>query len=75
MSIFPPRSFWPPTAPGGQVGRNHRCRPGQEHGSELHVVHVGESPLIYHPERHAYRAQYEKHEKESQQLLEAEWSG
>ena len=41
-------------------------------GSELHVVHVGESPLIYHPERHAYRAEYEKHEKESQQLLEAQ---
>ena len=41
-------------------------------GSELHVVQVGESPLIYHPERHAYRAEYEKHEKGSQQLLEAE---
>jgi hypothetical protein len=22
--------------------------------SELHVVHVGEVPLVYHPERHAY---------------------
>jgi nucleotide-binding universal stress UspA family protein len=41
-------------------------------GSELHVVHVGESPLVYHPERHAYRAEYEKHERESQQLLEAQ---
>jgi nucleotide-binding universal stress UspA family protein len=41
-------------------------------GSELHVVHVGEMPLVYHPERHAYRAQYEEHEKEAQQLLEAE---
>ncbi len=29
-------------------------------------------PLVYHPERHAYRAQYEEHEKEAQQLLEAE---
>jgi nucleotide-binding universal stress UspA family protein len=38
----------------------------------LHVVHVGEMPLVYHPERHAYRAQYEEHEKEAQQLLEAE---
>src|SRR3712207_5928064 len=41
-------------------------------GSELHVVHVGEMPLVYHPERHAYRAEYEGHEKEAQQLLEAE---
>jgi nucleotide-binding universal stress UspA family protein len=40
--------------------------------SELHVVHVGELPLIYHPERHAYRAGYEEHEKEAQQLLEAQ---
>src|SRR5688500_2079488 len=40
--------------------------------SELHVVHVGESPLVYHPERHAYRAGYEEHEKEAQQLLEAQ---
>jgi nucleotide-binding universal stress UspA family protein len=41
-------------------------------GSELHVVHVGEIPLVYHPERHAYHAEYEEHEKEAQQLLEAE---
>ncbi len=41
-------------------------------GSELHVVYVGEFPLVYHPERHAYRAQYEEDEKEAQQLLEAQ---
>src|SRR3712207_6632749 len=41
-------------------------------GSELHVVHVGQMPLVYHPERHAYRAEYEEHEKEAQQLLEAQ---
>jgi nucleotide-binding universal stress UspA family protein len=40
--------------------------------SELHVVHVGEMPLVYHPERHAYQAEYEEHEKESQQLLESQ---
>jgi nucleotide-binding universal stress UspA family protein len=40
--------------------------------SELHVVHVGEVPLVYHPERHAYQAEYEEHEKESQQLLESQ---
>jgi nucleotide-binding universal stress UspA family protein len=40
--------------------------------SELHGVHVGEMPLVYHPERHAYRAGYEEHEKEAHQLLEAQ---
>ena len=40
--------------------------------SELHVVHVGELPLVYHPERHAYRAEYQEHEKEAQQLLAAQ---
>ena len=40
--------------------------------SELHVLHVGELPLVYHPERHAYRTQYEEQEKEAQQILEAE---
>ena len=40
--------------------------------SELHVVHVGEVPLVYHPERHAYQAVHEEHEKESQQLLESQ---
>jgi nucleotide-binding universal stress UspA family protein len=40
--------------------------------SELHVLHVGEVPLVYHPERHAYQAEYEEHEKEAQQLLEAQ---
>jgi nucleotide-binding universal stress UspA family protein len=40
--------------------------------SELHVVHVGEIPFVYHPERHGYRVEYEEHEKEAQQLLEAQ---
>jgi nucleotide-binding universal stress UspA family protein len=40
--------------------------------SELHVVHVGEMPLVYHPERHGYSAEYEEHEKEAKQLLEAQ---
>src|SRR5215212_3294870 len=34
--------------------------------SELHVVHVGEVPLVYHPERHAYRTLYAEHELEAQ---------
>jgi nucleotide-binding universal stress UspA family protein len=41
-------------------------------GSELHVVHVGEMPLVYHPERHGYRAEYGEHQKEAQRLLEAQ---
>jgi nucleotide-binding universal stress UspA family protein len=41
-------------------------------GSELHVVHVGELPFVYHPERHAYSAVHEDHEKESQHLLETQ---
>src|SRR5215211_1008140 len=40
--------------------------------SELHVVHVGEISLVYHPERHGYHAEYEEHEKEAKQLLEAQ---
>jgi nucleotide-binding universal stress UspA family protein len=44
-------------------------------GSELHVVHVGEVTLVYHPERHGYGAEYEEHEREARQLLEeqVEW--
>lgn len=41
-------------------------------GSELHVVHVGETPVVYHPERHAYTAQYEEHEEEARRLLEGQ---
>jgi nucleotide-binding universal stress UspA family protein len=41
-------------------------------GSELHVIHVGEVPLVYHPERHGYGAEYEEQEREARQLLEAQ---
>jgi nucleotide-binding universal stress UspA family protein len=41
-------------------------------GSELHLIHVGEMPLLYHPERHGYGAEYEEREKEARQLLEAQ---
>jgi nucleotide-binding universal stress UspA family protein len=40
--------------------------------SGLHLIHVGEMPVVYHPERHGYRAEYEEHEREAQQLLEAQ---
>jgi nucleotide-binding universal stress UspA family protein len=41
-------------------------------GSELHVAHVGEVPLVYHPERHGYHTEYEEHERAARQLLEAQ---
>jgi nucleotide-binding universal stress UspA family protein len=41
-------------------------------GSDLHVVHVGELPLVYHPERYGYRAGYEEHEREARRLLEGQ---
>jgi nucleotide-binding universal stress UspA family protein len=44
-------------------------------GSELHVVHIGEVPLVYHPERHGYRIQYERDEKEARELLESQVAG
>src|SRR3712207_2498096 len=44
-------------------------------GSELHVVHVGEVPLVYHPERHGYRIQSEREEKEARRLLETQVEG
>jgi nucleotide-binding universal stress UspA family protein len=44
-------------------------------GSELHVVHIGEVPLVYHPERHGYRIQYERDEKEARELLETQVAG
>ena len=73
MSIFPTRIL---VATDGsreaQLALTTAADLAKSTDSELHVVHVGELPLIYHPERHAYRAGYEEHEKESQQLLEAQ---
>jgi nucleotide-binding universal stress UspA family protein len=41
--------------------------------SELHVIHVGEVPLVLHPERHGgYHVEYEKTESQARQLLEAQ---
>jgi nucleotide-binding universal stress UspA family protein len=41
--------------------------------SELHVIHVGEVPFVYHPERHGgYHVEYEKAESQARQLLEAQ---
>jgi nucleotide-binding universal stress UspA family protein len=41
--------------------------------SELHIIHVGEVPLVYHPERHGgYHTEYEKAETQARQLLDAQ---
>jgi nucleotide-binding universal stress UspA family protein len=40
--------------------------------SELHIIHVGELALLYHPERHGYHAEYEEHETQARNLLEAQ---
>jgi nucleotide-binding universal stress UspA family protein len=73
MSIFPTRIL---VATDGsreaQLALTTAADLAKSTDSELHVVHVGELPLIYHPERHAYRVGYEEHEKESQQLLESQ---
>ena len=41
--------------------------------SELHIIHVGEVPLVYHPERHGgYHVEYERAETQARELLEAQ---
>jgi nucleotide-binding universal stress UspA family protein len=73
MSIFPTRIL---VATDGsreaQLALTTAADLAKSTDSELHVLHVGELPLVYHPERHAYRAEYEEHEREAQQILEAE---
>jgi len=73
MSIFPTRIL---VATDGsreaQLALTTAADLAKSTDSELHVLHVGELPLVYHPERHVYRAEYEEHEREAQQILEAE---
>jgi nucleotide-binding universal stress UspA family protein len=41
--------------------------------SELHIIHVGEVPLVYHPERHGgYHIDYEEAESRSRRVLESQ---
>jgi nucleotide-binding universal stress UspA family protein len=41
--------------------------------SELHIIHVGVVPLVYHPERHGgYHINYEKAESQARELPEAQ---
>ena len=73
MSIFPTRIL---VATDGsreaQLALTTAADLAKSTDSELHVLHVGELPLVYHPERHAYRTLYEEHEREAQHNLEAE---
>ena len=73
MSIFPTRIL---VATDGsreaQLALTTAADLANSTDSELHVLHVGELPLVYHPERHAYRTQYEEQEREAQQILEAQ---
>jgi nucleotide-binding universal stress UspA family protein len=41
-------------------------------GSELHVVHVGFVPAMYHPEMQGYRSRFEAVRQETQQILDEE---
>ena len=73
MSIFPTRIL---LATDGsreaQLAATTAADLAKSTGSELHLIHVGEVPVVYHPERHGYRAEYEEHEREARQLLEAQ---
>jgi nucleotide-binding universal stress UspA family protein len=73
MSIFPTTIVLATDASGeARLAATTAADLARSTGSELHVVHVGEIPLVYHPERHAYRAEYEEHEREARELLEGE---
>jgi nucleotide-binding universal stress UspA family protein len=73
MSIFPTRILLATDgSEEAQLAATTAADLAKSTNSELHVVHVGQGPLVYHPERHGYRAEYERHEKDAQQLLEAE---
>jgi nucleotide-binding universal stress UspA family protein len=67
MSIFPTTILLATDgSKEAQLAASTAANLAKSTGSELHVVHVGEMPLVYHPERHAYRAEYEEHELEAE---------
>ena len=73
MSIFPTRILVPTDGSReAELALTTAADLAKSTDSKLHVLHVGEVPLVYHPERHAYQAEYEEHEKEAQQLLESQ---
>ena len=73
MSIFPTRILLATDGSAeAELAATTTAELAKSTDSELHVVHVGVLPLVYHPERHGYRTEYEEHEKEAHQLLEAQ---
>jgi nucleotide-binding universal stress UspA family protein len=73
MSIFPTRILVATDGSGeAELALTTAADLARSTDSELHVVHVGEMPLVYDPERRAYRAVHEEHEKEARRLLEAQ---
>jgi nucleotide-binding universal stress UspA family protein len=73
MSIFPSRILLATDGSSeAELAARTAADLAEKTNSELHVVHVGEIPLVYHPERHGFRAEYGEHEIEAQELLEAQ---
>jgi len=73
MSIFPTRILVATDGSGeAELALTTAADLARSTDSELHVVHVGEMPLVYDPERHAYRAVYEEHEREARRLLKSQ---
>ena len=73
MSIFPTTILLATDGSGeAELAASTAADLAERTDSELHIIHVGEAPLVYHPERHGYRAEYEEYEKEAKQLLEAQ---
>jgi nucleotide-binding universal stress UspA family protein len=56
-----------------ELAANTAAELSEKTGSELHVVHVGEVPFVYHPELHGgYRVDYERNEAQARELLESQ---
>jgi nucleotide-binding universal stress UspA family protein len=74
MSIFPTRIL---VATDGsreaQLALTTAADLAKSTDSELHLLHVGEVPLVYHPERHGgYHTEYEKADTQARELLDAQ---
>ena len=74
MSIFPAKILVATDASKeAQLAASTAAELSARTDSELHIIHVGEVPLFYHPERHGgYHINYEKAESQARELLEAQ---
>ena len=74
MSIFPTKILVATDASKeAQLAASTAAELSARTDSELHIIHVGEVPLFYHPERHGgYRREYESAETQARDLLEAQ---